>query len=152
MSNQEPPAITRPLLDPFTEDATRRLREAIDAARESGDYAEVGRVSNHLAAEGDVSADLVLAMGLFRLSVKASEAGDQAEAERLLSLIKTLCTPEAARTALVGGFIAAGLGQGWLPAHAYDAMISAVYPSGEIDTSTEFGHALARIERREVGA
>jgi hypothetical protein len=147
-SNPDGPAIPRPLLDPFTEDATRRLREALDAARVSGDYAEVGRVSNHLAAEGDVSADQVLAIGLFRLSVAASEAGDKVEAEWLLSLIKILCSPEAGRTALVGGFIAAGFGQGWLPAHAYDAMISAVYPSGEIDTSTEFGQAIARIERK----
>jgi len=150
LTDQKPPTIQRPLMDPFTEDATRRLREALDVARVSGNYTEVNRISNHLAAESGVSADKVLAIGLFRLSVKAGEAGDEGEAALLRTLIPELCSRDAVITAVVGGFMAAGFAEGWLPAPAYDEMIGHLYPSGVIDTSTETGRAVARIERREI--
>lgn len=141
-TDPDQPAIPRPLLDPFTEDTTRQFREAFDVARVTGDYAEVMRVSNLLAAEGMVEPDLVLALGLFKLSISASAAGDPAEAALLVELIKELCSPESVRTAVIGGYLSAGLQWGWLPAHAHDVLTNAVAGTGTASV-------VARIERRD---
>ncbi len=143
-TNPDEYAIARPLLDPFTEDTTRRFREALDVARVSGDYDEVMRVSNLLAAEGMFDADTVLAIGLFKLSIDARTAGDQGEAALLIELIKEVCSPEAARTAMIGGYLSAGLRQGWLPEHAHDLLTEAV-------AGTKSAFLVARIERRVTG-
>lgn len=141
-TDPDEPAIPRPLLDPFTEDTTRRFREAFDAARVSGDYAEVMRVSNLLAAEAMVDPDLVLGMGLFRLSLDALSEGDEAEAQLLQLLIKELCSPETGRRIIIGSYLNVGLRNGWLPAAAHDALTKAAAGStGE--------PLVARIERRE---
>lgn len=154
MTQQEQPAIPRPKLDPFTEDMAQRFGEALDTARATDDYSEVMRVSNLLAAEAMIPADNVLAMGLFKLSARAAEAGEHDEAEALRVLMTTLCSEAAIRITIGGALLGVGLRQGWLPAESHDVLMNTLR-QGTLGPESRVSSLMAlaeRIERREGGA
>lgn len=127
------------------------VKEAVRQAVTTGAAAaEVRRIVEQAAADTASSAgewDFLLAPILFALALDARREGQDHQADVYTRLNVEWCRPEAVKVAKLGGLLASGKAQGWLPCRQYDEVAALL---DEFAETSPHRATLAAIERREL--